>query len=1651
MARRELWATGFDESVEVNQRALINKILARYSGEFTVFRELLQNSDDAESKTVEIHFDTEKIEDKSSNESDLPNLRTVNVHKWIFKNDGNIFQQQDWNRLKKIAEGNPDEDKIGAFGVGFYSVFSVTDTPFVTSGSHWMGFYWKDNKDQLFARRGDQPSESPSAWTSFELVLRDPAPMPSAFDLTRFISSSIVFMSRLSQVSIYFDNKCLAKLTKASGIPRELGIPNGLNHVSPQKTMRAKGLTIVPIQVKAEVLRWIYSTWTEKPRLVTEPTIHKMKSGGFFSSLISTFSGNSKRMVPEQPAQVKSDFKDPLSINTTSLSLSVFSANVEVQLEQKMVKALHRSTLKDPPTKLRYELIYTSKDEYDAAVKEDEQYDDRTMSVFHGLRADLEGSGLARIFIGHATAQTTGIGGHMAARFIPTVERESIDLMDPNVAVWNRELLFIGGLIARCAYEQEVSNISQIWGNLHEGQPNPTDHDAETWLLHRGLHALRFFTFYKSAPSEEVSAVFEDSFFSCAPKHFPIVSTRRVENAYAVRHPDPNLSAFMKCIPLVPQCLLEGSHRMVSVLRSRGMLKDISFQDVIGELRERPLDEQEMLACLQWWIQSFKSHPSIEAVVTNLHRDLIDAAVLAYGENKETLIQLSKIRTFINPAGPSQQIPLDGPLPEHLFPANLSKKLTTVDMSNCLRWTELTIIDWVKCICSPSVPSSKPLYNIDTSPAWAERVLTVLARVWPNLPATAKEEIRSLLADRTCIPTSQGMMVPTKAYFASADIFHDLPTVVFSSGAIKAPFERLLEALGVQKHVDLQIVFNRMVKTNEWTVADLIGYLISIRTTLTFEEVSRLKVTPAFSREGVDIRQKKEKPQRFQAKQLYEPNEALRQMGLPIIDWGTQKKWRSSSKEANFLFELGLRRHPPLSDLVTLCASNEVEIRQVSFKYLLDNIERVYSGFSVFEYEDVAFIPAIKDGKPCLGTANNVFVESEWASMGFLVLNAAYLQDAARLGILLRPRINQLVSLLEHNKPKNKAEARLWFELLAGRVNEITEVDRAELSCMPIVPHDVQANGSETQSYIPPIRCYFSDNNKTAYLSKLFVFVDFGVTANSFLAVCGAKRQPTVDEIAQILLEDPDRFYAMTGGHINFLAELRQIGINYHHLSSRTIDDMRRASCLLGAQRKARKKQQAGVDVDDTEDEDWEVIYHFRKPSEIVIADDTHSLRVFGNSLFIAPQEDILEDLYLKLGAHRLSLLVKEDYSNGAEVTASPLSTRIRTLVLERLPLFLHERNMSQLRFTFQWFNSEKNFVVQTFRGLNITKSFVLGNTRLAQRQDASAIVFRSLTGPVYLRLSNATELDMYEVAIALNRQLLEKPTANDALLLTTILSTDLGLLKKRGFNVERILKKHTTQHVTKVESSPKPATEEQMVINKAGNKNTPFTTLSRTLFGAKNTDKESSSGRVSPAIKSPEVTSSPPLSRANISRLSSTIEKAIRACHAESDSKIDVVQSVRENLQREYHDTCGAVNTLRFMGEDGQLKFYLAQEVPQPQLFTGTKRPVLKRFSNIIAELGSLFGLSLTSLHIFFDLSSQHIAFNRNGSLFFNLRFYEAWHDSDVIAGKMTDTYVFWYFTFAHEIAHNLVQDHNAEHEFYFSATSQKYIVNLFGLMKAS
>lgn len=67
---------------------------------------------------------------------------------------------------------------------------------------------------------------------------------------------------------------------------------------------------------------------------------------------------------------------------------------------------------------------------------------------------------------------------------------------------------------------------------------------------------------------------------------------------------------------------------------------------------------------------------------------------------------------------------------------------------------------------------------------------------------------------------------------------------------------------------------------------------------------------------------------------------------------------------------------------------------------------------------------------------------------------------------------------------------------------------------------------------------------------------------------------------------------------------------------------MKRAPVLLGLQRKPKKQTKS---TDDWDEDEWDVVYELKKPGDIIIADDTHTYQAFGDSLFTAPQEDIIE------------------------------------------------------------------------------------------------------------------------------------------------------------------------------------------------------------------------------------------------------------------------------------------------------------------------------------------------------------------------------------------------------------------------------------------
>jgi len=105
-------------------------------------------------------------------------------------------------------------------------------------------------------------------------------------------------------------------------------------------------------------MNWVYSTGTERPKQV--PVIEQIKhKAGFFSSLFG-LGGNStpQRAASPLPPQPVINEAEYLKVGQSSVVLTIFTAQVDVKLSQKVSVELHRSTKKNPPRALTYELIY---------------------------------------------------------------------------------------------------------------------------------------------------------------------------------------------------------------------------------------------------------------------------------------------------------------------------------------------------------------------------------------------------------------------------------------------------------------------------------------------------------------------------------------------------------------------------------------------------------------------------------------------------------------------------------------------------------------------------------------------------------------------------------------------------------------------------------------------------------------------------------------------------------------------------------------------------------------------------------------------------------------------------------------------------------------------------------------------------------------------------------------------------------------------------------------------------------------------------------------------------------------------------------------------------------------------------------------------
>jgi hypothetical protein len=360
-----------------------------------------------------------------------------------------------------------------------------------------------------------------------------------------------------------------------------------------------------------------------------------------------------------------------------------------------------------------------------------------------------------------------------------------------------------------------MTDIRKRWEGADPSSPASAHAELRSWLQGRALHCLKFFTFHASTPSPEVSNLLQDAFFTCSTNRlFPILSTAGVRNAVDVRLPDSTLSGFVKDVPTLSSEVLTQAASMISALQTRDIIRAMDFEDVLRELRARPLSEVEMVACLSWWIALHQQGKTPN--ILEIRAKLLQAGIMSVGTqggSDEKIIPLASISKFINTRSMGSLIPIDGPIPINVLPHNISRNLPPDALTAVFPWTEFTIIDWLKHIAHPATQHSDPANDLRLSAPWAERVLSVLTRAWPSMSRAMQDEAIPLLQGVPCIPTSQGLRNPEQAYFSNVNLFTDLPIVTLPSGTpVKGPLEKVLQALGVRKHVDLQLVFDRQVK-----------------------------------------------------------------------------------------------------------------------------------------------------------------------------------------------------------------------------------------------------------------------------------------------------------------------------------------------------------------------------------------------------------------------------------------------------------------------------------------------------------------------------------------------------------------------------------------------------------------------------------------------------------------------------------------------------------------------------------------------------------------------------------------------------------------------------------------------------------------------
>ncbi|PJF17555.1 hypothetical protein PSACC_02677 [Paramicrosporidium saccamoebae] len=952
-------------------------ILPSYSAEHTIYREVLQNANDANAMAVEIIFGETVVAEQ-----------TPIVNSIILRNNGRPFDKNDWNRLKKIAEGNPDEQKVAAPA---RRKTDYLDWFLWMSGESCLAFYWKG--DQLYARPGATPAEFDGSWTTIYLKLRDPIERMHLDSFAHFLAKSILFTQYLEKVSVRSGTDLLFSVSKKRSSPSALSIsPSSL--LSSTSTKPAGLFTIKSGETQAIQLDLDKRYVSEAPKADR--------------SLLSSIWSIAKNIAKDK--QTRKDEDAAMRPGIFTLFLHIINCEVKVSPSSAFSASMERITKKKPSSHLKMSLLYSTFDEVEASS---DLIRKAKHPVLCGVLPEVEAG---KVFIGFETHQTTGCAIHVAGPFVPTVERESLDFVDKTLSQWNEELLRVCSKIIRIIYETEMQAMRKLFPQKTSNQPD------EYWQ--RSRHILRSFGSGQSSPSPAPSHVIIHEFFSCARTALLLPSSVGIVPITDLRSIPSSLESFAKDIPLLDYAKLQGVDRMIKMVTSFSEIPDASFSEIMHSLHGRKLTDSELASCLEWIIVLHQKGQlggrHFYSMVSNL---LVPVGQSSAGQ----FAKLSSVTHY--PSGPIMY-ESGMPIPNYCLSPKIAERIPGYDLGAVFNLKELGLCDWASDLVKG---------DFLTDAGRAEKFIIFLSKNFAGISDHDKAMIANLLANIPVVPTVHGLKIPSQSYLEAVKVFGNVSVVSFKERWVVS--DSFLIALGVQSHIDVAQIFSKLDHL-DWDHRQLIKYLVSIKSQLSSDELGILRAAKVFPAIGT-------KNERFKLEELYLDHPVVRFMDLFIIDWKGGEAPSPHSESAVFMTKLGLRTVVPWELLLRKVADANSSQRVTLLKYFIDHYDSDYRNSYNAKSIDFDFVPLKDDA--ALSRPLETFSDDGVALLGFKVFHPELKSFASYFGIKPRPAVDLIVIQI-CNRAFDRSRAAEVFSYLSTMLRDFNSNHYRQLSHAPFIP-----------------------------------------------------------------------------------------------------------------------------------------------------------------------------------------------------------------------------------------------------------------------------------------------------------------------------------------------------------------------------------------------------------------------------------------------------------------------------------------------------------------------------------------------------------------------------------------------------------------------